>query len=79
MSNRDWNKDWEIEQKELDDLLASLAEFNACEHEWVPDPEAQAIGLDEMCTKCGGGRTIVTEDEFNQISTLLEESRARED
>jgi hypothetical protein len=82
LSSRDWNKEWEVEQQDLDDLLKSLAEFNACEHEWREPTEVDGIPVEagmQVCDKCGGGQVPVTNDEFDQIATLLEATRVTED
>jgi hypothetical protein len=82
MTGRDWHKEWEVEQQDLDDLLKSLAEFNACEHEWREPTEEDGIPFEagmQVCDKCGGGQVPVTQTEFEQISGLLEATRATED
>jgi hypothetical protein len=75
-ADRDWNHDWELEQREVDELLLSLEEFNNCDHDWVEATEEdRSIGLSETCTKCGGGRTILTADEYAITKETLENGR----
>lgn len=61
---RDWAAEWEMEQSELDDLLASMKTFSECEHEWVPSEtvEGALSWLVSVCVKCGGGQGLKSSD-----------------
>lgn len=62
---RDWAAEWEMEQSELDDLLASMKTFSECEHEWVPSEtvEGALSWLVSVCVKCGGGQGLKSDGE----------------
>jgi hypothetical protein len=79
--SRAWEKEWSVEDRELDDLLQSLAEFNACDHEWRPATEADMTGGEgpfEVCDKCGGGQMQVTGEEFEAFKEALENGRKQD-
>jgi hypothetical protein len=59
---RDWNAEWDMEQSEVDDLIASMQAFQACDHDWVPTERVEdgtaLAWLEFVCTKCGGGQGL---------------------
>lgn len=73
---KDWDAEWGTEDETLAELLDALREFNECEHDWVEDPEGGL--MDEVCTKCGGGRMLLSENEFKHVQGALEDGKTTE-
>lgn len=82
--SKDWNEEWDMEQAEVAEMIASFEAMKNCEHEWGPLPEEERDLFSEdtdaeLCPKCGAVQVTVTENEFNVFREALEDSRVGED
>jgi hypothetical protein len=76
MAKVDWNKEWDMEESEVQAMIASFEAMKNCDHDWHPVGEEEARVFSEEaeeCKKCGAVQLKVTAAEFEQITEALEE------
>jgi ABC-type uncharacterized transport system ATPase subunit len=67
---RDWDKEWEQEQAEVDGLVAMFEKYNACDHVWIADKgEHVALSwIEHICVKCGGAKAVVDNETYRLLT-----------
>ena len=71
---KDWNEEWDMEQAEVDSIIASWKEFQECSHEWTPAEKVEGAlsWIEFVCIHCGGAQ-IKSSALCDELEPLLPE------